>query len=45
MTGRIYDTSGTELTSLSQTFSTDITGGYVAIRGFSTHYIDYIEIF
>ena len=32
VTGRIYDTSGTVLTNLSQTFSTDITGG-VAIRG------------
>ncbi|HCH63138.1 MAG TPA: hypothetical protein DFR83_10060, partial [Deltaproteobacteria bacterium] len=43
--GRIYNTSGTMLTSLSQSFSTDISGGYVAIRGFSTTYFDYIEIY
>jgi hypothetical protein len=43
--GRIYDSSGTELNSLSQTISSGVAGGYVSIRSFNSTYIDYIEIY
>ncbi len=44
-TGRLYDSSGTLLRSLSQTYSTAHGGGYVAIRSFNGFTLDYIEIY
>ena len=42
-TGRLYNSSGTLLGSVSQTYSSISGTGYVAIRSFSTIYIDYID--
>ncbi|HCH66245.1 MAG TPA: hypothetical protein DFR83_25805, partial [Deltaproteobacteria bacterium] len=43
--GRVYNSSGALLSSISQTYTSGIGGGYVAMRSFSGAYLDYIEVY
>lgn len=44
-TGRLYDSSGTLLATVSQTYPSISGTGYIAMRSFSTIYLDYIELY
>jgi hypothetical protein len=44
-TGELYNSSGTLLATVSETYSSAHGGGYVAIRTFGGNYLDYISIY